>query len=77
MKTAVSIPSQLFNEAERLAKGLRLSRSALYARALERFVQEANSAHITAALNEIYRKGNERDEFVERAAALALEDENW
>jgi len=77
MKTAVSIPDSLYNEAERLAKGLRLSRSSLYARALERFVQEARSQHVTASLNEVYGKGPQGDEFVEVAAKRVLEGEDW
>jgi metal-responsive CopG/Arc/MetJ family transcriptional regulator len=77
MKTAVSIPDSLYNEAERLAKGLRLSRSRLYARALERFIRESATRHVTAALDEVYGKGQEADAFVDSAARRALEDEDW
>ena len=38
MKTAVSIPDDVFEDAERLASRLRTSRSQLYARALAEFV---------------------------------------
>ena len=54
MKTAVSIPDDLYDEAEELAKGLHVSRSALYARALARLVHDADSQRVTAALNEVY-----------------------
>ena len=77
MKTAVSIPDRLYDAAERLARELGLSRSALYARALERFVEERGSTRVTAALNEVYGKEPEVDEFLERAGELALEDEGW
>jgi metal-responsive CopG/Arc/MetJ family transcriptional regulator len=38
MKTAVSIPDDVFEEAERLAADLETSRSQLYSRALREFV---------------------------------------
>ena len=38
MKTAVSIPDDVFEEAERLATELKTSRSQLYSRALQEFV---------------------------------------
>src|SRR5689334_20092234 len=37
MKTAISIPDRVFTQADRLAKRLGLTRSELYARAVERF----------------------------------------
>ncbi len=56
MKTAVSIPDDLFAEAEKLAQQLELSRSALYAKALkemlERLKDEAFAAQMNAALAE-------------------------
>ncbi len=39
MKTAVSLPDELFDEAERFAKQHGLSRSELYAKALREFLQ--------------------------------------
>lgn len=54
MKTAVSIPDALFRAADRLARRLGLSRSELYAHALERFVDEGSAAEITARLDEVY-----------------------
>ena len=56
MKTAVSIPDDLFQQAEKLAQELDLSRSALYAKALkemlERLKEEAFAAQMNAALAE-------------------------
>jgi antitoxin MazE6 len=77
MKTAVSIPDALYEEAERLAKGLRLSRSSLYARALARYVEEASSAHVTTALNQVYAKEQVTDAFIGHAASRVLKDEDW
>lgn len=77
MKTAVSIPDPLYLEAERIAKRLCLTRSALYARALERFIDESRSDHVTAALDEVYAGERKRDAFLDQAAAAVLKDEDW
>jgi metal-responsive CopG/Arc/MetJ family transcriptional regulator len=54
MKTAVSIPDALFEAADRAARRLGLSRSQLYARALERFLGEEPDDAVTARLDEVY-----------------------
>jgi len=54
MKTAVSIPDELFESAEQFAQRRRLSRSELYATALRQYLQEHRSQAITEQLNAIY-----------------------
>jgi antitoxin MazE6 len=54
MKTAISIPGPVFQAAERLAKRLGIPRSRLYARAIERYVSEAQQGDVTALLNQVY-----------------------
>lgn len=54
MKTAVSLPDDLFEAADALAAELGVSRSGLYRLALERFVDAEASDRVTAALNELY-----------------------
>lgn len=54
MKTAVSIPDPLFEAADRTARRLRLSRSELYARALERYLAHESDDDVTARLNDVY-----------------------
>lgn len=56
MKTAISLPDKLFKQAERLAKKQRLSRSELYARALQDYVDRDRDAGITAELNRFFDK---------------------
>lgn len=56
MKTAVSIPDDVFKKAERLAKRLKRSRSRLYADALREYVKRHDSAAVTAAMNEWIEK---------------------
>jgi hypothetical protein len=67
VKTAVSIPGPVFQAAERLAKSLRIPRSHLYSRAIERYVSEAQQRNITTRLNQVY--ANEK---VELDPALAI-----
>ena len=54
MKTAVSIPDPLFVAAEAAAEELGVSRSALYSRALRRFLARYRHHSVTERLNAIY-----------------------
>ena len=54
MKTAISIPDIVFNEAEALAKKLGISRSELYASAVSAYVEEHRGERIVEALNALY-----------------------
>ena len=54
MKTAISIPDELFTQAEVTAQKLGLSRSELYSRAVRTFVEQHARADVTALLNEVY-----------------------
>ena len=53
MKTAISIPDDLFNLAETTAKKLGIPRSRMFARALEEFIQNHSDQSITEKLNKI------------------------
>ena len=59
MKTAISLPDPLFRAAERVAKRMGLSRSELFQRALQAFLQEHKDAGVTEALNMVYGQGSE------------------
>ena len=54
MKTAISIPDSIFNEAEKAAKRLGLSRSELYARAVAEFVRILRRDGIKTQLDKVY-----------------------
>ncbi|GAB4115006.1 MAG: hypothetical protein Fur005_23290 [Roseiflexaceae bacterium] len=54
MKTAISLPDPLFYQAEQFAQDRGLSRSELYACALELYLQAYRQQGITEALNQIY-----------------------
>ncbi|MCA9987185.1 MAG: ribbon-helix-helix protein, CopG family [Anaerolineales bacterium] len=53
-KTAISLPDALFQELERLAKELHLSRSRLLALAFEEFVERRQNQKILRELNAAY-----------------------
>jgi metal-responsive CopG/Arc/MetJ family transcriptional regulator len=54
MKTAISIPDNLFTDAEITAKQLGLARSQLYVRAIKEFIEHHNKDKITEKLNLLY-----------------------
>jgi metal-responsive CopG/Arc/MetJ family transcriptional regulator len=54
MKTAVSLPDELFRLAETTARRLRVSRSQLYATAIAEFLDRQQLNTVTERLNEIY-----------------------
>lgn len=78
MKTVVSIPDEVFEEADRLAKNLKTSRSDLYSRALKEFLARHAPDAVTEAMNRaVADVGETCDPFVSRAARLALERSEW
>jgi antitoxin MazE6 len=78
MKTAVSIPDALFKKGERLARRLKLSRSALYAKALDRFVRERDEDAMISRINEACEQVDTRiDPAWVRAQIAALPREDW
>jgi len=54
VKVVVSIPDPLFRRAERLAQRRKMSRSQLYALALERLVDLEDDGQITRQLDAVY-----------------------
>jgi predicted transcriptional regulator len=78
MKTAISIPTDLFLEAEQLARRLNASRSQLYARALAEFVARHDADHVTAAMNAVIDEiETEPDAFTREAAVQGLRRVEW
>jgi len=56
MKTAISIPDELFHSADEAAKNLGLTRSALIQRALEDYLDTQNQKAIIEKLNRVYSR---------------------
>jgi len=78
MKTAISIPDDVFEEAERLADRLQTSRSQLYARAVAEFVARHDDDRVQAAMNAVVDEaGPALDEFIREAARQRLRRVEW
>jgi predicted transcriptional regulator len=55
MKTAISLPDDLFQAADELARELGVTRSELYATAVAEYLARRRDEHITELLDEVYR----------------------
>jgi metal-responsive CopG/Arc/MetJ family transcriptional regulator len=54
MKTAISLPDKLFEDADAFARHTGVSRSELYATAIAEYLARRSSERITARLNAVY-----------------------
>jgi metal-responsive CopG/Arc/MetJ family transcriptional regulator len=78
MKTAISLPDQLFRMAETAARKLRMSRSELYATALRDFLERRETSKITERINRVYPKeSSQLDPALHSAQMRSLEKEDW
>ncbi len=78
MKTAVSVPNEVFERAEGLAKRLKVSRSELYSRALREYLARHSPDEVTRALDVVCEElGTGSDEFVREAGRRALRATDW
>ena len=80
MKTAVSIPDEVFEAAEQAAKKLGVSRSELYSNAVREFIERYRREYVTEKLNEVYAEHESSSELDRGLAALqtqSLEKEDW
>ena len=78
MKTAVSIPDEVFEGAERLARRTNRSRSRLFSDALKEYIARHTPDKVTEAINSALALiGDEQDSFVSSAANTILERTEW
>jgi len=78
MKTAVSIPDDVFEKVERLARRGKRSRSEVFSAALREYVARHSPDEITEAVNRVCDQvGDQRDEFVALAGRRILEKSEW
>jgi antitoxin MazE6 len=54
MKAAISVPDHLFEEADRVARRLRVPRSRIYSLAIEEFVKKHRQQSLREALEAVY-----------------------
>lgn len=75
MKTAISIPDQVFVRVEQHAERLGMSRSEFFARAAERWADELDGSALTAEIDRALDSADGEDdtaEFVRAAATRTL-----
>ena len=78
MKTAISLPDSVFDEAEALAQQLGLSRSELYTKALRAYLKKHNRNQILHKLNQVYsQESSELDPMLEKMQFMSLPREDW
>jgi metal-responsive CopG/Arc/MetJ family transcriptional regulator len=78
MKTAISIPDKVFQDAERLAERLKKSRSQMYSEAVAEYVIRHEPDSVTEQINAVCAEIDTRpDPFVAAAARRVLERTEW
>jgi len=81
VKTAVSIEKKLYDEAEKAAVTMKISRSRLYSMALERFLMERQNELLIKEINEHYQTDDPEDkeilEIMRKHRNKAVEREDW
>lgn len=78
MKTAISLPDSVFDEAESLARQLGISRSELYTNALKAYLRKYNRDEILGKLNQIYsQESSKLDPVLAKIQFMSLPSENW
>ena len=78
MKIAVSVPDDVFEEAERLARRTKRSRSEVYSRALAEYVARHAPDRVTEAMDRVLSElGEPTDQFVQAASRRVLKHSDW
>ncbi len=78
VKTAVSVPDDLFRMAEATARRLRVSRSELYSKAIAEFLKGQQGSAITERLNDVYSRHSAKvDAGFDRAQLKSLPKDAW
>ena len=77
MKTAISIPDTVFQEADTLAKRMKVSRSELYVKAIKAYLEKHRGEQIIEALNKLYaQEPSELDATLQQLQDLTFTLEN-
>ena len=78
MKTAISIPEQVFTRAERFARRRKMTRSALFTAAVDEYIQHHREDDVTHQLNAVYPKeASALDPVLSTVQAQSIPTENW
>lgn len=78
MKTAISIPDSLFEAAENFAQRMGLSRSELYAKAIQEYLKAHSGDRITAQLDAVYaEEDSSLDPLLVQLELQTLSEDTW
>jgi len=79
MKTAVSVPDDLFAQVDRLARRSRRSRSEVYSAALREYLARHAPDEVTAGLEAVLADVDQAapDPFIARSSRRAIEASEW
>jgi metal-responsive CopG/Arc/MetJ family transcriptional regulator len=78
MKTAISVPDDIFQAAEGMAKRLGMSRSQLYSTAVREYLETHRTRGVTALLNQVYDSyDSQLDLRAAEAQAESLPEDDW
>ena len=78
MKTAISIPDNIFRSADSFAKRHGISRSELYATAVAEFLSRRRSKEVTARLDAVYEEiDSTLDSDTANSQARSIQHDNW
>ena len=78
MKTAISLPDDLFRSADALAEHLGMSRSELYATAVAEYLAKHRGEDVTARLNDVFRDApGGVDPALRKAQARSTDSAGW
>lgn len=78
MKTAVSVPDEVFEKVERLARRARKSRSQVFSAALKEYVARHAPEEVTEAMNRVCEQlGDQHDAFIAAASRRVMKRTEW
>jgi metal-responsive CopG/Arc/MetJ family transcriptional regulator len=79
MKTAISIDENLFRKAEKLSSKLQVSRSHLFAQALEYLLERSETLEVIQRLNEVYGQKQLDDDVLPKSSKRKMRKfvEKW
>jgi len=78
MKTAVSIPDDVFRKADNLARRMKKSRSELFSNALSEYLARHASDQVTKAMDEVCDEiATENDGFARATSRRVLRNVEW
>lgn len=78
MKTAISIPDDVFSQAERFAQRRQMTRSALFTVAVDEYIHHHREDDVTRKLDKVYASEESSvDPVFAKLQSLSLPKEEW